>query len=139
MEGTGWGLNDIVKLIFITILLVNDKYICNTTTNPNYKMIRNLVVTYYFLFYSLRENSIFSIRLPTVYGDFWTILIAMIIKYSKNSYRIMIYYFLVVYIYLMSWRFWTNSVALGFDKMSTIFSENVDIKYFIPYEIINEN
>lgn len=51
----------------------------------------------------------------------------------------MIYYFLVVYIYLMSWRFWTNSVALGFDKMSTIFSENVDIKYFIPYEFINEN
>lgn len=139
LEGTGWGLNDIVKLIFITILLVNDKYICNTTTNPNYKMIRNLVVTYYFLYYSLRENSIFSIRLPTVYGDFWTILIAMIIKYSKNSYRIMIYYFLVVYIYLMSWRFWTNSVALGFDKMTTIFSENVDIKYFIPYEFINEN
>ena len=139
LEGAGWKLNDLVKLIFIAILLLNDKYICNTTTDSNYKMIRNLIIAYYFLYYSLRENSIFSIRLPAVYGDFWTILIAMIVKYSNKSHRILIYYFVIIYIYLMSWRIWPNSVALGFDKMSNIFNNPFDINYFIPYEYINEN
>lgn len=138
LESAGWSINDIVKLIFITTLLVNDKYICNTTSDENYKMIRNLVVTYYFIYYSLRENSIFSIRLPAAYGDFWAILIAMIIKYSKKTYNHIIYFFFIIYIYLMSWRIWPNSVALGFDKMSNIFSDDVDIKYFIPYEFIDE-
>ena len=138
LESAGWSINDIVKLIFITTLLVNDRYICNTTSDENYKMIRNLVVTYYFIYYSLRENSIFSIRLPAAYGDFWAILIAMIIKYSKKTYNHIIYFFFIIYIYLMSWRIWPNSVALGFDKMSNIFSVDVDIKYFIPYEFIDE-
>ena len=138
LESAGWSINDIVKLIFITTLLVNDKYICNTTSDENYKMIRNLVVTYYFIYYSLRENSIFSIRLPAAYGDFWAILIAMIIKYSKKTYYHIIYFFFIIYIYLMSWRIWPNSVALGFDKMSNIFSDDVDIKYFIPFEFIDE-
>ncbi|WP_295842891.1 EpsG family protein [uncultured Apibacter sp.] len=138
LESAGWSINDIVKLIFITTLLVNDRYICNTTSDENYKMIRNLVVTYYFIYYSLRENSIFSIRLPAAYGDFWAILIAMIIKYSKKTYNHIIYFFFIIYIYLMSWRIWPNSVALGFDKMSNIFSDDFDIKYFIPYEFIDE-
>lgn len=138
LESAGWSINDIVKLIFITTLLVNDRYICNTTSDENYKMIRNLVVTYYFIYYSLRENSIFSIRLPAAYGDFWAILIAMIIKYSKKTYYHIIYFFFIIYIYLMSWRIWPNSVALGFDKMSNIFSDDFDIKYFIPYEFIDE-
>ena len=138
LESAGWSINDIVKLIFITTLLVNDRYICNTTSDENYKMIRNLVVTYYFIYYFLRENSIFSIRLPAAYGDFWAILIAMIIKYSKKTYNHIIYFFFIIYIYLMSWRIWPNSVALGFDKMSNIFSDDFDIKYFIPYEFIDE-
>lgn len=139
LEGTGWGLNDFVKLIFLVILLLNDNYICKTTSDKNYMMIRNLIITHYFIYYSLRENSIFSIRLPAAYGDFWSILIAMIVKYCNKSYKYFYYYFFILYFYLMSWRMWPNSVHLGFDKMSNIFNENINIKKFIPQEFANDN
>jgi hypothetical protein len=136
MEGGNFSLNDIVKIIFLAIILFNDNYIINTTNDKNYMPMRNLVIFFYFLHYTLKGNIIFSLRLPAAYNDFSIILIAMIIKYSPKNMSRIIYFYIVIFIYLMSWRFWPNSVALGFDKMSNIF--NSDTNYFIPYEFVDE-
>jgi hypothetical protein len=138
LEGAGFTMADVVKIIIIFIILFNDNYIINTTDDKNYMKMRNLVICYFFLYYSLKENVIFSVRLPGYYSAFYIILIAMIIKYSAKNISKLIYFYVIIYIYLMSWRFWPNSVALGFDKFSNVFNTNIDINNFIPYEFADK-
>ncbi|MGM5629356.1 EpsG family protein [Apibacter raozihei] len=137
LDELGLSINDIVKIIFIGIILFNDKYILENTKDTNYLKVRNLVIFYYFIFYSFRGNAIFSVRLPGVYGDFAILLIPMIIKYSKLTYRRLLYSYIIIYIFLISWRFWGNAQALGFNNFSNIFNTNYNLFYNTPNEFID--
>ncbi|WP_027376013.1 EpsG family protein [Kaistella palustris] len=64
------GLNDIVKLIFIFILIRYDKDGCERVWW--YEYMRNLAVFGMALFYFFRSNEIFAIRLPGAYMFFVT-------------------------------------------------------------------
>ena len=64
------GLNDIVKLIFIAILIRYDKDGCEEVWW--YEYMRNLAVFGMALFYLFRSNEIFAVRLPGAYMFFVT-------------------------------------------------------------------
>lgn len=127
------GLSEIIKILLITIIFFNDKYIINSNVDENYMKVRNLVIFYFFIYYSFHGNAIFSIRLPGAYGAFDSILISMIVCYSrsKNFY----YLYFTIYLYLLSYRFWNNAQSVGFDKIRTIFNDpRFSIYYFTPQE-----
>ncbi|WP_128331929.1 EpsG family protein [Apibacter sp. HY039] len=130
-------VTEFVKIFFFIIIFVNDKYILNQNINENYMKVRNLIVVFYFFYYAFHGNPIFSIRLSAIYQSFDIILIAMIVAYSRYKNLIFIYY--ILYIYLISWRFWSNTRELGFDKFNTMFNApEFNIYYFTPHEFYDE-
>lgn len=138
MEGIGASLTDIVKIFFIIIIFLNDSYIIKQKIDPNYMKIRNLVITFIFMFYFFHGNAIFASRLSAVYQIFEIILIAMLVKYSKKGSIYYIYF--VLYCYLISWRFWENAKALEFDHFNNIFNDpRFNIHYFTPHKFANQN
>ncbi len=135
LEEAGFSITDIVKIIFLAIIFISDKYNVHTNPDKNYMKIRNLVVVYYCIYYAFRENIIFSVRLPVCYDAFFGILLAIMIKNSKSTFsKYLLYSCIVIYLYLFSIRFWENAQKLGFDRFNTIFSENYNNTYFIPYK-----
>lgn len=64
------GLNDIIKLIFIVILIMYDKKGCERVWW--YEYMRNLAVFGLAMFYFFRGNEIFAVRLPGAYMFFVT-------------------------------------------------------------------
>jgi len=128
---------EVIRINFIIILFVCDKYILRRNVDENYMKVRNLVVMFYFLYYFFHGNPMFSLRLATVYQAFEIILIGMFLAYSNYRYVLYIYY--IVYLYLMSWRFWTMAQKLGFDKFGNIFnSPHYSIESFTPHEFYRD-
>jgi len=136
-EDLGFTITEVVKVIFLIVLFTNDRYIIRRNVNENYMKIRNLVVMFYFLYYSFHGNPIFSVRLAAVYQAFEVILIAMVLTYSR--FRRIIYAYYILYLYLISWRFWANAQLLGFDKFGTIFNDpRFSIESFTPHEFYGD-
>lgn len=119
-----FSVGELVKICFLVIIFSFDKYNIKTANNYNYLKIRNLCLTYYCIYYCFRQNEIFSIRLPIVYDAFAGTLFAIIIKNSKSQInKYLIYSFLIIYLYLVSFRFSTNAKKLNFDKFETLFTD----------------
>lgn len=85
------GLNDIVKLIFIAILIRYDKDGCERVWW--YEYMRNLGVFGLFLFYFFRSNEIFAVRLPGAYMFFVTMFCLSSLVYALDGRRKQILYY----------------------------------------------
>ena len=77
------GLNDIVKIIYIVILIRFDKSACDEVWY--YEYMRNLAVFGLFLFYFFRMNEIFAVRLPGAYMFFLTMFCMPNILYAERA------------------------------------------------------
>jgi hypothetical protein len=132
----GFSLTEYVKIILLIIIFINDKYILSLNV-PNYMKVRNLIIAFYFFYYAFHGNVIFSVRLPANYQVFEIILIPMIVFYSR--YRLALYAYYVLFVYLISWRFWVNAQSLGFNKFSTIFNNpSFNMYYFTPHKFADD-
>lgn len=76
------GLNDVVKLLFIIILIRYDKDGCNRVWW--YEYMRNLAVFGMALFYFFRANEIFAVRLPGAYMFFVTMFCLSNLVYAVS-------------------------------------------------------
>ncbi len=98
------GLNDIVKLFFIGILIRFDKKGCEEVWW--YEYMRNLAVFGMALFYFLRGNSIFAIRLPGAYMFFVTMFCMPNLVYAaKDRARQFLYTGFMTYLVMMFFYF----------------------------------
>ena len=93
------GLNDLVKLIWIGILIRYDKTACNNVWW--YEYMRNLAVFGMALFYFFRANEIFAVRLPGAYMFFVTMFCLPSIVYA-NQERVRNMLYLIFISYLVS-------------------------------------
>lgn len=98
------GLNDIIKVLLIIILIRYDKAACEKV--PYYEYMRNLAVFGLFLFYFMRTNAIFAVRLPGAYIDFLTFFCMPSILYAvKEDVRKMLYTGFMTYFSMMVMHF----------------------------------
>jgi hypothetical protein len=98
------GLNDIIKLIFITILIRYDKEGCKKIWW--YEYMRNLAVFGMVLFYFFRSNAIFAIRLPGAYMFFLTMICLPSLVYAvQEETRRILYWGFVSYFVAMFFYF----------------------------------
>lgn len=98
------GLNDIIKLIFIVILLRYDKEACNEVWW--YEYMRNIAVFGLAMFYIMRSNAIFAIRLPGAYMFFLTMFCMPSIVYAVNAkVRQILYLGFIAYLTMMFFYF----------------------------------
>lgn len=98
------GLNDIVKLFFVGILIRFDKKGCEEVWW--YEYMRNLAVFGMVLFYFLRGNSIFAIRLPGAYMFFVTMFCMPNLVYAvKDKARQFLYTGFMTYLVMMFFYF----------------------------------
>ena len=97
------GLNDIVKIIFIVILIKFNKEGCEKVWW--YEYMRNLAVCGLAMFYFFRANEIFAVRLPGAYMFFVPMFCLTSIVYAVNERtRQMLYlgfmtYFIAMFFY----------------------------------------
>lgn len=97
------GLNDLVKLAFITILIRYDKKGCEEVWW--YEYMRNLAVFGMALFYFFRSNEIFAVRLPGAYMFFVTMFCMPNLVYAvrdrvkKTLYVGFMTYFVMMFFY----------------------------------------
>lgn len=100
------GLNDLVKLLFIVILIKYDKEGCEEVWW--YEYMRNLAVFGLALFYFFRSNEIFAVRLPGAYMFFLTMFCLSNLVYAvKDRTRQILYlgfmaYFIAMFFYFGS-------------------------------------
>lgn len=100
------GLNDIVKIIFIFILIRYDKKGCEEVWW--YEYMRNLAVFGMAMFYFFRSNEIFAVRLPGAYMFFVTMFCLSNLVYAvKDRTRQILYvgfmtYFIAMFFYFGS-------------------------------------
>lgn len=100
------GLNDLVKLIFIVILIRYDKKGCEEIWW--YEYMRNLAVFGLALFYFFRSNEIFAVRLPGAYMFFVTMFcLTSLVKAVEGRTRQVLYlgfmaYFIAMFFYFGS-------------------------------------
>ena len=98
------GLNDIVKLIFIAILIRFDKRACDEVLW--YEYMRNLAVFGLVLFYFFRSNEIFAVRLPGAYMFFVTMFCMTSIVYAvRGRTRQILYLGFMTYLIAMFFYF----------------------------------
>lgn len=106
------GLNDIVKLIFIGILIRFDKEACDQVWY--YEYMRNLAVFGMALFYFFRSNEIFAVRLPGAYMFFVTMFcIPNIIYAVKDRFRRTLYAGFMTYFVMMFFYFGSGNGFRG--------------------------
>ncbi len=98
------GLNDVIKLGYIFLLVRYDKEACAKV--PYYEYMRNLGVFGLFIFYIMRTNAIFAIRLPGVYM-FFLIMFCMpsIVFAVKDTAKKTLYVIIMVYFSIMFFHF----------------------------------
>lgn len=77
------GLNDIVKIFFIIILIKYNDEACERVWW--YEYMRNIAVFGLAMFYIMRANSIFAVRLPGAYMFFLTMFCMPSIVYAVNE------------------------------------------------------
>lgn len=98
------GLNDIVKLFFIVILIRYDKDACREVWW--YEYMRNLAVFGLALFYLMRSNEIFAVRLPGAYMFFMTMFCMPSIVFAvKESVKQILYAGFMTYFTMMFFYF----------------------------------
>ena len=98
------GLNDIVKLLFIVVLIRYDKIGCKQVWW--YEYMRNLGVFGLALFYFFRSNEIFAVRLPGAYMFFLTMFcLSNLIYAAKENTRQFLYLSFMAYFVAMFFYF----------------------------------
>ena len=103
-QSLGFGLSDIIKIIFIIILLLYDK--AAEEKVYYYEYMRNLAVIGLCMFYVLRGNTIFAVRLPGVYLFFLSVFVIPNIVYAvKDSVKRVLHMGLSLYLFLMYFNF----------------------------------
>lgn len=120
----GFGVTDIVKLVLCIVILYGDSKALNNSIKEKdrtYQMVRNLSFMYVFFFFAFKSNMILSIRLPNSYQAYWILLWPLFVKYSPINFSKKIISFLMVYILLLSWRFWPNAVRSHFNNFQLSF------------------
>lgn len=106
------GLNDIVKILFIIILVRFDKDGCENVWY--YEYMRNLAVFGLVLFYFFRANEIFAVRLPGAYMFFLTMFCLSNLVYAVNyKNRQFIYYSFMAYFVAMFFYFGSGNGNRG--------------------------
>lgn len=106
------GLNDIVKLIFIGILIKFDRKGCEEVWW--YEYMRNLAVFGMALFYFFRSNEIFAVRLPGAYMFFVTMFCMTSLVYAtKGRTRQILYLGFMTYFIAMFFYFGKGNGAKG--------------------------
>ncbi len=98
------GLNDVVKLAWISILIRYDKDGCENVWW--YEYMRNLAVFGMALFYFFRSNEIFAVRLPGAYMFFVTMFCLPNLVYAaKDRVKNLLYIIFITYVTLMFFYF----------------------------------
>lgn len=106
------GLNDIVKILFIILLVRFDKEGCKNVWY--YEYMRNLAVFGLVLFYFFRANEIFAVRLPGAYMFFLTMFCLSNLIYAVNyKNRQFIYISLMAYFVAMFFYFGSGNGHRG--------------------------
>ena len=106
------GLNDIVKVIFIVILIRYDKKGCEQVWW--YEYMRNLAVFGLALFYFFRSNEIFAVRLPGAYMFFVTMFCLSSLVYAvKDRTRQILYLGFMTYFTAMFFYFGSGNGHRG--------------------------
>ncbi|TWP22555.1 EpsG family protein [Apibacter muscae] len=137
-EDTGFTLTEVVKIILFIIIIANDKNILKNDLDGSYMKVRNLIIAFFFIYYSFHGNPIFSIRLAAIYQTYECIFVGMLVFYSRRSK--LIYTYFIIYVYLISIRYWNNAQAVGFDKFNTVFNaKEFNLKYFTPQPYSTNN
>lgn len=103
-QSVDFGLGDIVKVLFIFLLVKYNDEACEKI--PYYEYMRNLAVFGLFLYYILRGNRIFAIRLPGAYMFFMSVFVVPSIVYAvKENIQKIIYSGVLLYLFLMYFNF----------------------------------
>lgn len=103
-QAVDYGLADIVKIIFIFLLVMYDKEGCKKIYY--YEYMRNLAVFGLFLYYIFRGNRIFAIRLPGSYMFFMSVFVVPSIIYAlSEQVKRKLYIFFMLYLFLMYFNF----------------------------------
>lgn len=103
-QSVDFGLSDIVKIIFIYMLVTYNDVACKKIAY--YEYMRNLAVFGLFLYYIFRENRIFAIRLPGAYMFFMSVFVMPSIVYAvKEELKRMLHLGLMLYLFLMYFNF----------------------------------
>lgn len=98
------GLNDLVKLIWIGILIRYDRSGCENVWW--YEYMRNLAVCGMAMFYFFRSNEIFAVRLPGAYMFFVAMFCLPSIVYANQErVRKMLYLIFITYLTMMFFYF----------------------------------
>lgn len=106
------GLNDIIKIIFIIILIKYDKKGCEEVYY--YEYMRNLAVFGLALFYVFRSNEIFAVRLPGAYMFFVTMFCMSNLVYAvKGRSRQILYLGFMTYLIIMFFYFGSGNGFRG--------------------------
>jgi hypothetical protein len=111
-QAVAFGLSDIIKIIFIYMLVVYDRPACEKI--PYYEYMRNLAIFGLFLFYVFRENRIFAIRLPGAYMFFMSAFVMPSIVYAvREDVKRILHTGLMLYLFLMYFNFsrWNGVVG----------------------------
>lgn len=103
-QSLGFGLSDIIKIIFIIILLLYDK--AAEEKVYYYEYMRNLAVVGLCMFYVMRGNTIFAVRLPGVYLYFLSVFVMPNIAFAvKDSVKRILHMGFSLYLFLMYFNF----------------------------------
>lgn len=106
------GLNDIVKIAWITILIRYDRKGCENVWY--YEYMRNLAVFGMALFYFFRANEIFAVRLPGVYMFFVTMYCLPNLAYAvQERVRTVLYAGFMTYFTMMFFYFGSGNGYRG--------------------------
>ncbi len=106
------GLNDLVKLIFIVILIRYDKKGCEEILW--YEYMRNLAVFGLALFYFFRSNEIFAVRLPGAYMFFLTMFcLTNLVRAVEGRTRQFLYFGFMAYFIAMFFYFGSGNGHRG--------------------------
>lgn len=98
------GLNDIVKILFIIVLVKYDRQGCKNVWW--YEYMRNLAVFGLALFYFFRSNEIFAVRLPGAYMFFLTMFcLSNLVYATKGRTRQFLYFSFLAYFVAMFFYF----------------------------------
>ena len=106
------GLNDVVKLLFIVILIRWDRKGCEEVLW--YEYMRNLAVFGLALFYFFRSNEIFAVRLPGAYMFFVTMFCLTNLVYAvQGRARQFLYFGFMAYFIAMFFYFGSGNGHRG--------------------------
>jgi len=100
----GFGLTDLVKIFYIYLLIKYDKIACEKVYY--YEYMRNLGVFGLCIFYVMRGNTIFAVRLPGSYMFYLNIFVVPSIIYAvQDNVKRIIHSGVILYLILLYFNF----------------------------------